>query len=229
MKKVLLCSSGIDSHSIQYLIKPDVMVYFDTGQSLCKKEIQSIKSQDYGDDVIVDSRFRLNDTVLDNDIVPNRNAYFVLGGTYYGDEIILNSTAGDTTHDKDEPFVEKINELIKHMFSNKDKNPSNSLNGATLTTPFIQLTKTQLVKKYLDEGGSSSSLLKTRSCYSDEDIECGKCRSCIRKYVALKLNGLDSTWNVDPSDNIQEAYDYALKNNRKEEIKDLKRCLDMNS
>jgi 7-cyano-7-deazaguanine synthase len=226
MKKVLLCSSGIDSHSAQYLIKPDVMVYFDIGQSLCKKEIESIKSQNYGNEVIIDNRFRLDDTVLDNDVVPNRNAYFVLGATHYGDEIILNSIVGDIIHDNDKPFVNYINTLIKHIFTDKSKNPSASLNGATLTTPFIHLTKTQLVQKYLNDGGSASALLQTRSCYSDKNIECGECKSCIRKYVALKLNGLETSWNKDPSEFIKDAYDLALKNDRTKEIEDLRRCLE---
>ena len=226
MTKVLLCSSGIDSHIAQFLIKPDVMVYFDTGQSLCKKEIESIKSQSYGDEVIIDNRFRLDDTVLENDVIPNRNAYFVLGGTYYGEEIILNSIAGDTIHDNDKPFVENMNALIKHIFSDKSKNPSASLNGATLNTPFTDLTKTQIVQLYLVEGGLPSSLLKTRSCYSDKDVECGECKSCIRKFVSLKLNGLESTWNKNPAEFIQSAYDYALKNDKIEEIEDFKRCLE---
>jgi 7-cyano-7-deazaguanine synthase in queuosine biosynthesis len=223
MKKILLISSGIDSHCAQYLSKPDVMVYFDTGQSLCKQEIKAIKSQDYGDKVIIDNRFKLDDQVLPNDILPMRNAYFALAGAYYGEEIILVATAGDTTNDKDEPFVNYMNDLFKHMFSNKLKNPDVSINGAFLTIPYRHFTKTQLIEKYLKGGGSVLSLLKTRSCYSDEDGECGKCRSCIRKYTALKLNGQTTKWNNNPQQYIKEAYMYAVKNDRKAEIDDLAR------
>ena len=150
-----------------------------------------------------------------------RNAFFALAGAYYGDEMILVSTAGDTTNDKDQPFVENINNLFKHMFLNKLKNPSTSPDGAVLTIPYRNLTKTQLIGLYLKTGGSVKALLKTRSCYSDKNGECGKCRSCIRKFVALKLNGLETIWNEDPLNCIEEAYEYAIKNDRKEEIDDL--------
>ena len=225
MTKVLLISSGIDSHCAQYLSNPDVMVYFDTGQELCKQEIKAIRSQEYGDKVIVDNRFKLDDQVLPNDILPMRNAFFALAGAYYGDIIILVATAGDTTNDKDEPFVGYMNVLFEHMFSNKLKNPIPSLDGAILTIPYRDYTKTQLIGRYLKEGGSVSALLQTRSCYSSEEGECGKCRSCVRKYTALKLNGQESLWINDPLNYIEESFNYAVKNNRKAEINDLKRLM----
>ena len=83
MTKVLLISSGIDSHCAQYLSNPDVMVYFDTGQELCKQEIKAIRSQVYGDKVLVDNRFKLDDQVLSNDILPMRNAFFALAGDFF--------------------------------------------------------------------------------------------------------------------------------------------------
>ncbi len=221
MTKVLLISSGIDSHCAEYLSNPDVRVYFDTGQALCQQEIKAIRSQEYGDKVIVDTRFKIDDQVLPNDILPMRNAFFALAGAYYGDEMILVSTAGDTTNDKDQPFVENINSLFKHMFSNKSKNPEASIDGAVLTIPYRNLTKTQLIGLYLKKGGSVEALLKTRSCYSDKAGECGKCRSCIRKFVALKLNGLETEWNDNPMNHIEEAYQYALKNNREAEYDDI--------
>ena len=229
MKKVLLLSSGIDSHCAEYLSKPDVRVYFDTGQELCKQEIKAIKSQDYGDKVIIDDRVKLNDQGLSNDILPMRNAFFALAGAFYGDQMILVSTAGDTTNDKDQPFVQYMNDLFHHMFSNKSKNPDVSLDGARLTIPYRKFTKTQLVGEYLKHGGSTEALLKTRSCYSDDEGECGKCRSCIRKFVALKLNGQETEWNEDPMKHIEEAYDYAVKNNRKGEIDDLAKLIIMTS
>ena len=83
--------------------------------------------------------------------------------------------------------------------------------------------------EYLKHGGSTEALLKTRSCYSDEDGECGKCRSCIRKFVALKLNGQETEWIEDPMKHIEEAYEYAVKNNRKAEINDLAKLIIMTS
>ena len=105
------------------------------------------------------------------------------------------------------------------------KNPIPSLDCAILTIPYRDYTKTQLIGRYLKEGGSVSALLKTRSCYSSEEGECGKCRSCVRKYTALKLNGQESLWINDPLNYIEESFNYAVKNNRKAEINDLKRLM----
>jgi 7-cyano-7-deazaguanine synthase in queuosine biosynthesis len=71
--------------------------------------------------------------------------------------------------------------------------------------PFKNLTKTQIVQRYLDFNGSVEDLKKySRSCYKGGTKECGICRSCIRKAIALKLNNIEykDIFENDPKDGI---------------------------
>lgn len=59
-----------------------------------------------------------------------------------------------------------------------------------LRTPFREVTKSDLVRRYLHRGGELSHLLHSVSCYSDKPMHCGACSSCFKRWVAL-TNALD--------------------------------------
>jgi len=62
----------------------------------------------------------------------------------------------------------------------------------SLLTPFRDFSKTELVKQYLNHGGSLDALLNTVSCYAKDAIHCGRCSSCFKRWVALtNATGLD--------------------------------------
>jgi len=66
------------------------------------------------------------------------------------------------------------------------------------------MTKRQIVRWYLDTGGTEQAILKTVSCYSPKDTRyCKMCPSCFRKYIALRANGIDIQFS-----NLDLAYDY---------------------
>jgi 7-cyano-7-deazaguanine synthase in queuosine biosynthesis len=85
------------------------------------------------------------------------------------------------------------------------------------------MTKVELVKAYLDANGDPKVLLDSRSCYGGHEVECGVCRSCVRKYVALKLNGLNPVFLTEP--NLEEAYAYAQRRGRGQETRDIERLM----
>ncbi len=59
--------------------------------------------------------------------------------------------------------------------------------------PYKDKTKAQIVAEYIKEKHSIENLINTRSCYSSDDKECGVCRSCVRKFVAFAVNGIDTS------------------------------------
>jgi hypothetical protein len=70
-----------------------------------------------------------------------------------------------------------------------------------LIFPFIDMTKTQLLGKYLSSGGSLDELTRyTVSCYDEQEGFCGGCMSCFRRYVAEVNNGLETRnlYSQDP-------------------------------
>ena len=60
-----------------------------------------------------------------------------------------------------------------------------------ISAPYKNLTKTELIKLFLEKGGDSQMLLDSYSCYNGTD-PCGWCKPCFRKWVALKNNNINT-------------------------------------
>lgn len=60
-------------------------------------------------------------------------------------------------------------------------------NKVLLKTPFLYLTKTEVLSEGLQVG---APLQFTRTCYKDQVVACGKCGSCIERLEAFKENGV---------------------------------------
>jgi hypothetical protein len=54
-----------------------------------------------------------------------------------------------------------------------------------LLTPFRDVSKAELVRRYLGRGGNMAALLRSVSCYASTDKHCGRCSSCFKRWVAL--------------------------------------------
>jgi cytidine deaminase len=96
--------------------------------------------------------------------------------------------------------------------------------------PFKEMTKTDLVRKYLDSGASVNDLLfKSCSCYEGTNKPCGICRSCLRKYVALELNKVKTNgiFKNNPKASLNMFLKESIKKNRKKESKDIELCLNL--
>lgn len=219
-RTVQLYGGGIDSVCIAHLHKPDVKVFFDLGTP--ENKFERLRAEKAG--AVVDTRLFLGDQVLDNKILPARNLVLVTLASYYGNNILLGSTAGDTTRDKDANFLFRTTQLLDYILGHDpDKALPFHPNGLSVIAPALHLTKTQLVARYLAADGDPDVLINSRSCYSSDEHECGVCRSCVRKYVALKLNGLNPTFQHSPD--LEAALAYAKARGRQGEIVDIEKAL----
>lgn len=226
-KSVLLFSGGMDSYAIAHLTKPDILLYCNIGLPEQIEELNAIGKLNLPDcEFIVDDRLYLRDQKLSNEIVPMRNLFFAMIGAYYGSCVMLGATAGDTTNDKDFEFAERANSVLRYIFDNPLKNPRSILasGGYTLLLPYKDKTKAQIVAEYIKEKHSVDNLINTRSCYSSDDKECGVCRSCVRKFVAFAVNGIDTSLHfaINPMTSINAALSYAIKKKRGAEIDEIK-------
>lgn len=61
----------------------------------------------------------------------------------------------------------------------------------TVNLDFKAYTKTELLRRYVDEGGDIGEAYRSSfSCYNPEDgAECWECKPCFRKFIAFVLNG----------------------------------------
>lgn len=187
MTSVLLYSSGMDSYIIKAIYKPEVLLYVNMGTEDGKRELENVK-QDRNVEII---DLPLSQWELHNKIIPYRNTMLALVGAQYGNDIIFGFTDGDTTKDKDYVFKSQTENVLNYFALDSNKVRVEEY-PYTICMPLKALTKTEALEEYIKRGNSIQSLLKeSRSCYSAGDKECGKCRSCIRKAIALKLNNID--------------------------------------
>lgn len=224
MRRVQLYGGGIDSVCIAHLFPPDVKVFFDLGTVENKWE----KLRAVAAGAICDNRLFLADQVLANKILPLRNLLLISMASYYGNEIVLGSTAGDTTRDKDAKFLEMTTAVLDYVLGHDpDKALAFHGDGVMVVAPALRLTKAQLVAQYLEAGGDPEVLINSRSCYGEHEQECGLCRSCVRKYVALKLNGLSPNFTSTPD--LEAALSYAKARGRGQESIDIANALNLES
>lgn len=133
--------------------------------------------------------------------IPMRNMYLAMVASMYGDDIWFAFNKGETvneSHDRSADFAISAENTLSYLHGKR----------IHIDSPFWGVTKAQAVAEYLKNGGNSTHLLLTMSCFSEEDGHCGQCGSCFRKWVALEFNGIDTKglFTHDPAkwDGIQE-------------------------
>jgi len=209
MKKVVLYSGGLDSFCLAHHVKPDLLVYFDTGLEEQFFEQQNIERMArvgaLPAPVVYDDRFMLAEHRLKNDTMPFRNLFFLAAAFTYGDTVYLGSTASDVRLDHGQRFAAKALDVLHYLSANPDDNPPGLLaENMSILTPFERKTKSRFVKEFIDGGGDIRHLLMTRSCYRPKGQECGKCAACIKKSIAFVNNSLPITFfENDPTNHYE--------------------------
>lgn len=193
-KSVLLFSGGMDSVMFDVLLNPDILLYVPTGSNY--EDIETKKIKQLAEDgiidkdklIILDSTLKLSLFERDDLIVPNRNAYLVLLASHFGETIYLGSVYGDRSFDKDKTFYKLMNDLLNYIWQEQHWTEQRVFN---VTSPYKDVTKTELIKKYLAAGGKVEHILTSYSCYKGEPQACGVCKPCVRKAVSLICNDID--------------------------------------
>ena len=203
-KSVLLFSGGMDSLMINALLKPDILLNVNMNSTYDARERETfpnlISEFKQGENYIyLDKELDLGIYERDDAIVPNRNAHLVLLASHYGETIWLGSVNGDRSFDKDEIFYHHMETLLNHMWQAQHWTEERRF---TVSSPFKDRTKTDLVEEYLEKGNLPQYLLDSYSCYEGEQQHCGQCKACFRKWVALENNVVeynrDTYWKEAP-------------------------------
>lgn len=183
-RKVLLYSGGMDSWLLSELENPDVKLYVDMNTKYSKEEISRLPQ-----DVKI-IKLDLGDWERDDKIIPLRNMFLIGLASYYGEEIYLGATAGDRVLDKSFTFGNKMTDLLTYLYGEQHWTSKRDIN---VNLESKKLTKTQLLQKYLKNGGDiTKAFYSTFSCYNPIDNkECWACKPCFRKFVAFYLNFFD--------------------------------------
>lgn len=199
MRKVVLLSGGMDSFVASKLFKPDVNLHVDFNERWSDKQRQVLTFLDVPNLEILAGLDLSPFVGPDNVYLPNRNVLMITLAQLYGDEIVLSSTRGAVHPDKDGTFALRMSDMLSYVHKRKIQ----------VLRPFGNMTKYEIVKAFIDAGNPIEELYATTSCYSEKEVECLTCRSCLRRLVAFAQHG------------------YRLDDLRKHS-KDIKRLLDRN-
>lgn len=222
---VLLYSGGLDSFIAAALLTPDTLLHVAMGGRYSTAETGHL-TRPPGCPEPVTIHLPIGRWEREDLIVPGRNAFLVLAAANYGDTVHLAATAGDRVTDKDDEFAARLNHLLAHIYAPQWWLPTGR--PVEVRLPFKRWTKREMVAEYLRRGLPAAALLDTFSCYAptgDGDTlrECGRCKPCMRKWVALAANGV--TPRVDASDAAREAVDRGDFNDRGAELADVTAAL----
>ena len=188
-KKVLLYSGGLDSWLIDKLWKPDIKLYIDMNTEYSKQEIQNLPK-----DVIVD-KLDLGKWERKDAIIPLRNLYLLMLASNYGDEIVMGCLNGDRSLDKTIEFSQKSEDMLNYLYSPQLWIPEGR--NIKINTYFKQFTKTELLQKYLEQGGDIEKAWKESfSCYHPTGLDvCKTCKPCQRKFITFAQFGyVQESW-----------------------------------
>jgi 7-cyano-7-deazaguanine synthase len=192
--RVLLYSGGLDSFVTAHLWPAETLVYFGLGHKYEREERQTIAASEMP--VVFDFRLKLGDYELPNAIIPLRNLYLVAMASHYGRTIGLGALRGEVNPDKSEQFRAQTEAVLNTCYAE-----SYWSDGAPYRVefPVAQWSKAELIREYLAAGFDADALTAfTRSCYAPTVLQCGHCSACIKRYIALTLNGLSESYTRNP-------------------------------
>lgn len=186
MQKVLLSSGGMDSWLLAHEpeLKDAIHLYVNIGQKYQGKEYNAAGAlaESVGATFEYVDGPDLGQYEHSTGIIPFRNAQMILLAGLYGEEIYFGVIADEINSDKSPEFVAAIQETMN--ISHRAQYWTHGKNYK-VKTPFRQYTKSDLVRRYLNNGGTLDKLLTSVSCYDAGTHHCGRCASCFKRWVAL--------------------------------------------
>ena len=215
MKEILLFSGGLDSFIAWHFLKKPECLYVDIGHRYHLQEMEAAMRLYHvtGLKVTIDRKLILTELEKEDAFIPMRNSFLAHIAALYGDKIWLIVQKGELEiPDRSVLFMERISQLLTQ------------LNGRDISvdSPFIGMTKTDMVKWYIEQGLPVDHLKLTMSCYNGNN--CGYCPACFRRWVAFKLNGIEENYLVDPwKTTLAKRYKEAAING----VYDKSRCMEI--
>lgn len=197
MNTLLLFSGGLDSFiGWHYLSRPDCL-YIDLKHKYAGVEKERIKLLQTKLNIKVkyDRRLVLRDKEESDGNIPMRNSFLCHIAALHGGEWIYLIVQKGETHSPDRSinFLTKTQKLLSDMLEKE----------ITIETPFLNMSKVDMVKWYREQGLSTENLLLTTSCYNiggNNGNQCGYCSACFRRWVAFELNDLQEEYYINPWD-----------------------------
>lgn len=220
MKALVVCSGGLDSVTLAYKVANEgtltSLLSFDYGQRHRKEldfaaqcaqalnvkhtiiDLSQVGAQLTGsaltDDIEIPDGHYAEDSMKIT-VVPNRNAImmtiaFGLATSQQADTVAMAVHGGDhfIYPDCRPDFIES--------FVNMQKLALDGMADVSLYTPFLNQDKTEIARQ---AETYEVPVADTWSCYKGNDLQCGRCGTCVERREAFNLAGIeDPTEYSDP-------------------------------
>ncbi len=183
-RPMLLYSGGMDSFILWSILPKNVdAIYFDIGGRYSEQEkslIRKLNKASARQIKIVKLDFFGKNFEEDDGYIPYRNLIFILKATMLGYNQIYFGMVAEWQRDKSTKFFNLCKFLAKDM----------GKRDIEILTPFKGVSKSNILKDYLQYHSPMRLSLYSRSCVSGTKKECGICKSCLSKYIALVNNNI---------------------------------------
>jgi len=216
---IILVSGGLDSYiACRYLEEDNSgyilkALFIDYHGKYTKKE-KAVCERLYPK-LLVDDTLNFNNIESGKKaFIKNRNAYFALIASNYGERIVMGGLKDDNVGDKSPESFLAMERLL---------NTIDTKNQYSVISPFWRKTKSDIIKWYLEYGFDVEDLLQTTSCYHPTEHFCGKCPSCFRKWCAFSDNNIAHYLPTFKNKELVETYLNNIKSydlQRQQSIKD---------
>jgi len=151
-----------------------------------------------------------------NQIIPGRNLIMATIAASFGERIWMMALDGEThmntiERDKSTKFFQDTTNLLTYIFNVKR-------DITVLESPFMNMSKTDIVKWAIDHGVSEEFLKNTSTCYDESLHNCGECGTCFKRWISFKNNGVEeeytkNPWESDDAKKLIANYKEAFINN----------------
>jgi len=210
MNEILLFSAGLDSFPAWHYLGQPPALYFDLGHRYATQERAAIEAltQATGIEVTISDELRLGTWEAEDAIIAMRNVHLAMLAANRAETVWCIGVKGDHTLDKSRIAFADMSAFLTRM----------SGHPVWVDSPFWNMTKTEIVAWYLARRLPVEHLLLTFSCSrtDGQTVHCGRCSSCLRRWISLVNNGINAEFDEPPWtwDRVREFYIPAMRDGR---------------
>lgn len=201
-KEILLYAGGLDCFvAWHYLGKPQA-VHFDLGDRNRDHEYRAIDTlaRRCGIRLSVSRELDLGQWEGSGGLIPLRHMHLAMLACHRADTIWCIGVKGDHAADRNPEAFAYISAVVSEFVGREIR----------VASPFWDMTKTEVVRWYIDQSLPVEYLHDTYSCRTANGsiLHCGRCEGCLHRWVALANNNIEAEFAANPWqwERMQDSY-----------------------
>jgi 7-cyano-7-deazaguanine synthase len=143
--------------------------------------------------IVTERQYQFTPPTPDKPVIPGRNMLLASLAVNFGNVVWMNALLGELLPhmpDKNHTFFMMASASLSYTFET----------NIVVDSPFKTMTKGETVALGLKLGLTSEQLVSTSSCYHQHVKNCGVCLTCVKRAIALRVNGVEEEYASEPFD-----------------------------